>query len=73
VPEHLGKLVRPFLVNRQYMQEEHLTPQAQTFAEGLEFLENNHAEDNWYLQIETFDPHEPFFTLKQWKDKYNLE
>ena len=73
VPEHLGRLARPFLVNRQYMQEEHLTPQAQTFAEGLEFLETNHTEDNWYLQIETFDPHEPFFTLKQWKDKYNYE
>lgn len=73
VPEHYGRLARHFLVNRQYMTEEHLTPQAQTFAEGLEFLETNHGEDNWYLQIETFDPHEPFFTLKQWKDKYNHE
>ena len=23
-----------------------------------------------FLQIETFDPHEPFFTQKEWKDKY---
>ena len=55
------------------MQEEKRTPQAQTFAAGLEFLATNHQQDNWYLQIETFDPHEPFFTLKQWKDRYNYD
>ena len=72
IPEHLGRVTRQDLVNRKYMQEERLTPQAQTFAAGIEFLETNHHEDNWYLQIETFDPHEPFFTLKQWKDRYNF-
>ena len=35
-------------------------------------FETNHEQDNW-LQIETFDPHEPFFTLKQWKDRYNYD
>ena len=71
IPEHLGRANRQDQINRKYMQEEARTPQARTFAEGLEFLETNHEEDNWYLQIETFDPHEPFFTLKQWKDRYN--
>ncbi|MYD44045.1 MAG: sulfatase-like hydrolase/transferase [Gammaproteobacteria bacterium] len=71
LPEHLGRLNRQDWVNRKYMQKEELTPQARTFAAGIEFLETNHTEDNWYLQIETFDPHEPFFTLKQWKDRYN--
>ena len=70
-PEHLGRVARQDLINRKYMQKEELTPQARTFASGLEFLETNHDQDNWYLQIETFDPHEPFFTLKQWKDRYN--
>ena len=69
--EHLGRVNRQDQINRKYMQTEELTPQARTFAEGQEFLENNWQEDNWFLQIETFDPHEPFFTLKQWKDKYN--
>lgn len=69
--EHLGRVNRQDQINRKYMQKEELTPQARTFAEGLEFLETNHDQDNWFLQIETFDPHEPFFTLKQWKDKYN--
>ena len=35
-------------------------PQTVTFDKGLEFLENNKDEKNWFLQIETFDPHEPF-------------
>ena len=71
--EHYGRISRQDQVNRKYMQKEHLTPQAQTFAEGQLFLEKNWQEDNWFLQIETFDPHEPFFTLKQWKDKYNYD
>ena len=73
IPEHLGRIARQDWVNRKYMQEERLTPQAQTFAAGLEFLETNRDQDNWYLQIETFDPHEPFFTFKQWKDRYNYD
>lgn len=71
--DHLGRVARQDQVNRKYMQEESSTPQAKTFAEGKLFLEKNWQEDNWFLQIETFDPHEPFFTLKQWKDKYNYE
>lgn len=45
-------------------------PQAQTFADGLNFLERHAGQDNWLLQIETFDPHEPFFTLPEYKTLY---
>ena len=58
------------LVNRNYMDTEEKTSQAVTFRAGLEFLEKNHKEDNWFLQIETFDPHEPFYTLKDDKALY---
>jgi arylsulfatase A-like enzyme len=57
-------------INRKYMQEEKDHPQAKTFEKGIEFIETNHNEDNWFLQIETFDPHEPFFTHKKYKDLY---
>lgn len=57
-------------VNRQYMQDEKDMPQAVTFRNGLEFLEQNHEEDNWFLQIETFDPHEPFFASERFKALY---
>lgn len=57
-------------VNRQFMDTEEKTSQAVTFHYGLEFIERNHEEDNWFLQIETFDPHEPFYTLKPDKALY---
>jgi arylsulfatase A-like enzyme len=52
-------------VNRSFMTKEEKTPQAVTFEAGLEFIERNHTADNWFLQIETFDPHEPFYSLPQ--------
>jgi arylsulfatase A-like enzyme len=45
-------------------------PQANVFRLGLEFLEKNKNEDNWFLHLETFDPHEPFFTMRKYKDLY---
>lgn len=57
-------------INRHYMPTPDDQPQAHTFAHGLEFIRNNHEADNWYLQIETFDPHEPFFTHQMYKDLY---
>ena len=60
-------------VNRRYLDQESLMPQAQTFAKGIEFMRANAAADDWYLQIETFDPHEPFFTQPGWKEQYPHE
>ncbi len=57
-------------VNRAYMREEEKQPQAKTFRMGLEFLDRNHAHDNWFLHIETFDPHEPYFVNQNFKDLY---
>ena len=57
-------------VNRSYMDTEEKTSQAVTFHQGLEFIEKNHGEDNWFLQIETFDPHEPFYSLMEDKALY---
>ena len=57
-------------VNRKYMQKEEDMHQAKTFKLGLEFLEKNHQENNWFLQIETFDPHEPFYVPQKYRDLY---
>jgi len=57
-------------INRKYMASEADMPLAKTFAGGMEFIRTNHAADNWFLQIETFDPHEPFFTLPSYKELY---
>ncbi len=70
IPEHLGRCWRQDVINRKYMDREELHPQAVTFGLGLEFLHKNHAQDNWFMQLETFDPHEPYFTHQPYKDLY---
>ena len=57
-------------INRPFMDAEWKQPQSQTFAAGLDFMRRNVDEDNWFLQIETFDPHEPFFTQRHYQDLY---
>ncbi|MET9490771.1 sulfatase [Nocardia sp. NPDC006630] len=74
IPEDLKRLrhraYRQDWINRRYLDTEDKQPQTLTFDAGLEFLHDNSAQDRWFLQIETFDPHEPFFTQKQYKDLY---
>lgn len=60
-------------VNRSYMQAETDKPQAKTFAMGLEYIEKNHDEDDWFLHIETFDPHEPYFSDGKYRELYGLD
>ncbi|WP_244136160.1 sulfatase [Burkholderia sp. BCC0801] len=60
-------------VNRQYMQTEDRHPQTLTFDAGEEFIRKNHDADAWFLQIETFDPHEPFFSYPRYKALYPHE
>jgi arylsulfatase A-like enzyme len=57
-------------INRQYLADEADHPQTATFDAGLDFLRTNHAQDRWFLQIETFDPHEPFFSYARHKKHY---
>ena len=59
--------------NREYMDCEEKMPQAVTFAAGLDFLDRHHEDDQWFLQIETFDPHEPFFSQPEWKKRFAHE
>ncbi|EFC3035506.1 sulfatase-like hydrolase/transferase [Escherichia coli] len=56
--------------NREYIQQEADFPQTKVFDAGCAFIHKNHAEDNWLLQIETFDPHEPFHTTEEYLSLY---
>lgn len=69
-PEHLGRYFSRDFVNRGYIDTEEKMPQHITFDRGLEFLEINQEKDNWFLQIETFDPHEPFFAAEKYRAQY---
>jgi arylsulfatase A-like enzyme len=65
-----SNMFRQDVVNRSYFQLEENHPQAVTFSLGMEFIDKNKDEDNWFLQLETFDPHEPFFAYQHYKDLY---
>jgi arylsulfatase A-like enzyme len=52
--------MRHNIVNREFIRAEEDFPSVQCFARGFEFLDRNRDADNWLLQVETFDPHEPF-------------
>jgi arylsulfatase A-like enzyme len=68
-----GRIDRQDWVNRQHMRREEDTPQARTFAQGEEFLRTNAACDNWFLQIENFDPHEPYYVPDKYKELYDFD
>lgn len=57
-------------INRTYLEDEADHPQTLTFDAGLEFIDTNAGADNWMLQLETFDPHEPFFSYEQYHRLY---
>lgn len=65
-----GMLYRQDALNRAAMQNECDHPQSRTFDAGIRFIQRNAAQDNWFLQIEAFDPHEPFFSYERWKALY---
>ena len=67
------RMARQDLINRQVMSTSKEQPQHITFDLGLEFIERNFEADNWFLQIETFDPHEPFFSQDEFKKMYPHE
>lgn len=73
-PLHMnGKNHAQDWINRPYTAGDGKAPQAQTFAAGLEYIRRNRAADNWFLQIETFDPHEPFVSPQKYKELYPHE
>lgn len=64
---------RQDFVNRAHMRTIDQHYQTQTFDAGLEFIAANKDEDRWFLQVETFDPHEPFFSYDEHRSHYTHE
>jgi arylsulfatase A-like enzyme len=59
-----------YWTNRVHLADEKDHYQTRTFGHALEFLEQNHDADNWFLQVETFDPHEPYFAPERFRELY---
>ena len=71
MPENINRKGRPQdWINREYMDTDAKLPITQSFNAGLDYIKRNMNDDNWFLQLETFDPHEPFFTHREHKDRY---
>lgn len=58
------------LANRTVVREGSDFPLVRTFDAGLDFLKKNVDKDSWFLQIESFAPHEPFFADEKFKKMY---
>jgi len=57
-------------INTQFMKTESDFPTAKCFARAFEFLKNNQDSDDWFLQLECFDPHEPFTAPERFAEAY---
>ncbi|MDV7105130.1 sulfatase [Vibrio sp. TH_r3] len=57
-------------INRTYMKSEAEHTLTRTIEKGLAFLDTNHEQDDWFLQLECFDPHEPFFVPDKYLNMY---
>ena len=68
-----GKLRRAYWVNREFRDpEEDLDyPTPRCFAQAADFLDRNHAADDWHLHLEVFDPHEPFDCPSKYREMYD--
>ncbi len=68
VSETRGSLRYHNLANRERIVETSDFPSTRCFDSGLAFLDDNRDADDWFLQIETFDPHEPFTAPPGFRD-----
>ncbi|MBC7278086.1 sulfatase [Nocardioides sp.] len=59
-------------INRTYMATEAEHSQTRTVDAGIEFIATNARADRWMLQLELFDPHEPFFAAERFRERRGL-
>lgn len=67
-----GISVDQHYANMTKQREEAEISSVKTFEAGLEFLAHHRERDNWFLQIETFDPHEPYEVPQEYRALYGL-
>ena len=59
------------LANRRYLVNEEDMPSVRTVNAGVDFLHHYHDQDSWFLQVECFDPHEPFYVPDSYRKLYD--
>jgi arylsulfatase A-like enzyme len=72
LPDHYyGKASVQYEMNRTRMREDKDFSTPRTIASACQWLKDNKNADNYYLQVETFDPHEPFDVPDVYLNLYN--
>jgi len=57
-------------LNRMIQREEADFSGPRCVQHAVQWLDDNHQSDNWFLQLEFFDPHEPFYVVQKYLDLY---
>lgn len=68
-----GSLQMQNMANRERIVEESDFSSTQCFDDALSFIDRFSKTDNWILQIETFDPHEPFVAPPGYRAQYQVD
>ena len=60
-----------YIINRNYIVDEQdfCTPRLYNLAK--KFIKKNYNKNDWFLQLECFDPHEPFHAPERFRKNYN--
>lgn len=70
IPPHYGRMRPQYLLNRSTFTREEQYPTPLTFQHAISWLEDNKGEDDFFLMVEGFDPHEPFDCPQSYLDLY---
>jgi len=57
-------------LNRLAQREEHEFSGPRCVEHAVRWLDDNRGSDDWFLQLELFDPHEPFYVVQKYLDRY---
>ncbi len=69
-PDVIGRWNPIYGKNRATYEKEEDYPTAKTFKSGIDWLERNKNQDDYFLWLEVFDPHEPFDVPDEYLDSY---
>lgn len=65
-----GRKSPQYLLNRTTLTEEKEYPTPRTFRSACRWVEENKGADDFFLMVESFDPHEPFDTPPEYRELY---
>jgi len=57
---HYGQDKSQYRLNRERFRGEEDYPSPKTLRHAADWIEAHHDDDNWFLMVDSFDPHEPF-------------